>query len=72
MLQEHLKLHPGLGRLLDELTQLSQAQDPIGKMEDLPAVRALLLILGALERSPWPPRDYYQAIQVVSERTQNY
>jgi hypothetical protein len=58
MLQEHLKLHLDLGLLMDELTQLSQAEDPIGKLPNLPGVRALLLILGAVERAPWPPRDY--------------
>jgi hypothetical protein len=35
MLQEHLKLHPGPGLLMDELTQLSQAEDPIGKLPNL-------------------------------------
>jgi hypothetical protein len=58
MLQEHLKLHPDLSEMMGKLTHISQAQSPIGKLGGLPAVRALLLILGALEQSQWPPRDY--------------
>ena len=55
---EHLKLHPALSRLMDELAQITQAQEPLIKLETLPAVKALLLLLGAVEWSPWPPRDY--------------
>jgi len=58
MVQEHLKLHPDLSRLMDELVQITQAQDPLTKLETLPAVKALLYILAAVEWSPWPRKDY--------------
>jgi hypothetical protein len=63
MVAEHLKLHPDLSRMMDELTQITQAQEPLAKLETLPAVRALLLLLGAVERSPWPPRDYSRLLE---------
>jgi hypothetical protein len=63
MVQEHLKLHPDLNRMMDELTQISQAQEPLIKLESLPAVRALLLLVGAVEWSPWPPRDYSKMLE---------
>lgn len=63
MVAEHLKLHPGLSRLMDELVQITQAQEPLTKLETLPALRALLLLLGAVEWAPWPPREYSRLLE---------
>ena len=57
------KVSENLTRMMSEQTQISQAQEPLIKLESLLAVRALLLILGAVEWAPWPPKDYSRLLE---------